>query len=307
MTHELNAHGSSRFGTAEENIRIRTGDPTEIGAPASKIGTYDFQSPGRKMVDISESWNPIPDNPGLKRIGIWRNEVNASSIYCVCSAPAVQPKGSNQRKGFSTTLTKSAGTLFRGVEKFAKTLNQLLWEDDTFPSPEPESRPRGSGSFRQRIFCPVCPMCGFPTDNVVYTQITGDEFGLVRVGGDSPEPPDETEGKRKTLLKKVSQVFRRTRTLDPSRTPNELVDVSDYVNAALDASIVPKGGPHRKALGKKTGTEMYSGAGPAGATDDDGEGRPVITVTDDSKKPRVGIAESAARLLRARKLLDKGV
>ncbi|KAI0459452.1 hypothetical protein F5B21DRAFT_302858 [Xylaria acuta] len=254
------------------------------------------------------------DNPGFKSIGIWRNEVNTSSIYCACSARCRRPKSSDPRENFSTTLGKGAGSLLRGVDKLAKTLNQLLWEDDTFPPPSPEPRPVRIGSINRRIVYPVCPACGFPTDGVVYRQITGDEFGLVRAWGDSPgpvpsaKPLNEGEGKRKALLKKVSQVFRRTKPLDIRRTPSELMDLSDTANATRDALITPKAGPHQRDSGKKMGTEMYSGVVRTGTTDDDGEDGPVTAITDDSrKKPRVGIAESAARLRRARKLLDRGV
>ncbi|TRX93931.1 hypothetical protein FHL15_005313 [Xylaria flabelliformis] len=258
---------------------------------------------------------PSEDNPRSKRVEIWRNEVNTSSIYCVCSAPSRQAENSCSRGSFSNTLGKGAGSLVKGVGKLAKTLNQLLWEDDTFPSPSPEpGRERSSSSsLRRRTVCPVCPACGFPTDGVVYKQISNDGFGLVTTGGDSPESVskarslDEGEGKKKSLLKKVSQVFRRTKMLEPSRTPSELVDLSDLVYGMQGASITPKAVPHQGDSGKMTGTEMYHDIR-AEATEDDGDGGLVTNISDDSrKKPEVGIAESAARLRRAQKLLHKGV
>ncbi|KAI0189422.1 hypothetical protein EV127DRAFT_408953 [Xylaria flabelliformis] len=251
---------------------------------------------------------PSEDDPKSKRVEIWRNEVNTSSIYCVCSAPSRRAESSCSRGSFSTTLGK-------GVGKLAKTLNQLLWEDDRFPSPSPEPgrERRSSSSLRRRTVCPVCPACGFPTDGVVYKQISNDEFGLVRTRGDSPESVskarslDEGEGKKKSLLKKVSQVFRRTKMLEPSQTPSELVDLSDLVYGMQGASIAPNTVPHQRDPGKMTGTEMYHDIR-AGATEDDGDGGLVTNISDDSrKKPKVGIAESAARLRRAQKLLHKGV
>ncbi|KAI0548317.1 hypothetical protein F4679DRAFT_326582 [Xylaria curta] len=254
---------------------------------------------------------PSNDSRKSKRVEIWRNEVNTSSIYCVCSAPSRQAESLCSRGSFSTTLGKGAGSLVKGVGKLAKALNQLLWEDDTFPSPSPEpGQARSSSSSLRR---PMCPVCGFPTDGIVYKQIGNDDFGLLRTRAESPElvskarSLDEGEGKRKSLLRKVSQAFRRTKMFEPSRAPSELVDLSDLVYGMQGASITPKAVPHQRDSGKITGTEMYRDMR-AGATEDDGEGGPVTNISDDSgKKPQVGIEESAARLRRAQKLLHKGV
>ncbi|KAI1756655.1 hypothetical protein F4782DRAFT_276309 [Xylaria castorea] len=266
------------------------------------------------MVESLDSWDPLNKHNRLKRIEIWRSEVNTSSIYCACSAPSRQAKGSYPREGFSTTLGKGAGSMLKGVGKLTKTVNQLLREDDTFLSPSLEPREVRSSSLRRHAVYPVCPECGFPTDGVVYKRISSDEFGLVRTRGDLPESVskarsvDEGEGKRKILLRKVSQIFQRTKALEPSRMPSELIDLSDVANGTQDASTAPKAAPNQRDSGRMTGTEMYHGDVRAGATDDDGEGGLVTIISNDSrKKPRVGIAESVARLRRARKLLDKGV
>ncbi|KAI0540673.1 hypothetical protein GGR58DRAFT_459531 [Xylaria digitata] len=244
---------------------------------------------------------PQPRNDRFDRIEIWRHEVAASCISCVCSAPTMKVKEASV-----------AGNLYRSMTRL---YNPLANEDESPLRPQATEH-RGSSRSRERT-SGNCDVCASPVDGVTY-KLLSDGYGLLRARGSSPQSlpssircledsdPQKREGV-KALLKKVSQAFRR-KGLDPLLRSIEPTGRQNEIDAnALGASISMTAGPHKEVPRRKTGTEMYYRLRLRGRANDDQEDESSGAFSDDDRKrPKVGIDESAARLRRAQKLLTKG-
>ncbi|KAI1150602.1 hypothetical protein F4825DRAFT_394115 [Nemania diffusa] len=266
---------------------------------------------------------PKPRNARFDRIEIWRNEVVASRIYCVCSAPTRQE---NHCGSSSSTKLSAAGGFYRSVVKLATSvsLEREEW-GSRFPSPVLSEQSDISPTYETNGYCPVCAS---PIDGVVYKRLSTDGSGLVQARNNSPRSPysgtfldageqvGKDKGKGKLLLKKVSQLLRRTKRLDLPRSIDsvEFIGTSmqqkTYANAP-DVPTTTRSTPCIEGL-KRTGTEMYHSlrntTGPGGTANKDAEDETTSAISDDDcKKPKIGIDKSAARLRRAQKMLNNDV
>ncbi|KAI1132116.1 hypothetical protein F5Y10DRAFT_232157 [Nemania abortiva] len=243
------------------------------------------------MVEPLGSPEPKPRSFRFDRIEIWRNEVAASRICCVCSAPTM---------GNAREIALAVAAI--GGSSKAKT---GLFKDTT---PHLGSRGRSSLSHEPTGDCLVCAA---PTDGVEYKWISRDGRGLVRAESMSLSPVTRSlknlelgeeskwQWKGKLILKKVSRVFRSTKLA--SALPETGVGMSKL---SIATTSPPPNQGH-----KRTGTEMYHSLRydpePCGtANKDERETNQRVSSDDDRTEPKTGIDKSAARLRRAQKLLD---
>ncbi|TGJ79894.1 hypothetical protein E0Z10_g8880 [Xylaria hypoxylon] len=258
-----------------------------------------------KSMEISKpkpEWEPR--NNRFNRIEIWRNEVAASPISCVCSAPTMQAKGAGV-----------AGSLYRSMTKFG-IYNPLTNEEEDALCPH-RKECSGNSHSRERIIS-NCNVCASPMNGVTY-KLLGGGSGLVRARASSSQSLSsasirclEEGGQMKqergrSLLKRVSQAFRRTKGLDPRLRSIEPTGTREKTDAnAPGASISSTASPRKEVPRRKNGTEMYYRLRLEGTADDDQEDESIGAVSDDDRKKLViGIDESAARLRRAQRLFNK--
>lgn len=262
------------------------------------------------MIAYPQTSRPSYRDPRFDRIEIWRNEVAISPICCVCSAPS-----------YSSTRSATAG-LYKSLIKLASSLS--LDREDVRRVPSINSGSERSSTdtrerTRERRTSKDCTMCASPLDGVVYKWLSTDGSGLVRAKSDSfaeakcHEAGWSIDGKgKKSLLKKVSQVLRHTKVLDLSRSNRSLDPFSTRRKTTTTTMEPPAIKTTRRHSGipyKQAGTEMYQSLRPdirleTSADDDEEE---IGGTSDNGKKPKVGIDDSAARLRRAHKLLNKRI
>ncbi|GAP86148.2 hypothetical protein SAMD00023353_0302810 [Rosellinia necatrix] len=266
------------------------------------------------MIPSSEPSRLTRRDAKFDRIEIWRNEVAASPICCVCSAPS------------SASARSPTAGLYKSLVKLASSLTTDREEDPAVPSTTSASDGSNSSHARERRRSRDCTTCASPLDGVAYKRLGADGSGLVRARDVSApslasinclEAGGKAKGGKKSLLKKVSQVFRRAKWLEWSQSnkSTELADTQQTTQTThpntLDDPITTTAGPCSRIAQRPVGTEMYHslrpGTGSGDVAGDDGEDEIVDAVSDgDDKKPKVGIDESAARLRRAQKLLNMG-
>ncbi|KAI1113639.1 hypothetical protein F5Y14DRAFT_417330 [Nemania sp. NC0429] len=280
----------------------------------------------------------------LGRIEIWRHEVAASRLSCVCSAPTVQEDiiiagpgpGPGPRRSSSspTRLSAPGNLLYKSIARLASPPSSSMDRDREggedsffFPLAASGSEQGGSRQLSKRLNH-NCSVCASPVvDGVAYKWLGRDGFGLVLARRKKNSPRllssffgsrrrggPENEGEMgKMLWERASQLFRRGKgVVGPSKnyceSSGSIISVqrrraeadTDGLGAATmtTMAISPNGAPSRG-----NGTEMYRG------TADDGEDEDMICpVSDDEgKRPTLGIDESAARLRRAQRLLNKNI
>ncbi|KAI3329109.1 hypothetical protein HD806DRAFT_272683 [Xylariaceae sp. AK1471] len=261
------------------------------------------------------------------RIDIWRNEVASSQIYCVCSALAMQTKTAGVRDSFSSSLeipSTAVSSTSMDLHKGAVKSAAYPWHGE-----QNQKRPGFLSKASSRLGSPrsperknggECSMCASPTDGVAYKSLSSDGCGLVWRRSDSRsisssikclEEGGQAKAKRQSLLKAVSQVFRRTKKLDlPQSSSESSQPQQEKIDAATSTPNTSKpttaAGPSHEVPGRSTGTEMYHLLRREETLDGTGNNDEEVDVfsDDDRKKPKIGIDESAARLYRARKLLN---
>ncbi|KAI0817518.1 hypothetical protein GGR55DRAFT_23334 [Xylaria sp. FL0064] len=210
------------------------------------------------------------------RIEIWRHEVAAAHQYCECSAPTTDATG--LRAIYRRSMAKIGKH-----DPDAGHVGYLANADIADSSPH----------LRESV-TQYCAACALPKAGVKYKRQGKRDFGLVRARTPSPKRipgPGHghgltQEGRRRSVL---AQVFSRNKGRDQQLPLIELVDR-----------------PKRRAAA----TEMYSHLrlgriGPGSVVYGDDDEMTSVISEDSGKKPKTGIAASAERLNRARKLLER--
>ncbi|KAI0432920.1 hypothetical protein F5Y09DRAFT_112993 [Xylaria sp. FL1042] len=209
------------------------------------------------------------------RIEIWRNEVATAPQHCECSAPTLDATG------LRAIYRKSMAKIGK-YDPDAGQVGYLANADIADNSPH----------LRENL-TQYCPACALPKAGVKYKRQGKHDFGLVRPRTPSPKRTLvhglTQEGRGISVLTKAAQVFSRNKRRDQQLPLIELIDR-----------------PKRRAA-----TEMYchlrlGRIGPGSVVYGDDHDETSSAISDDSrKKPKTGIAASAERLNRARKLLDR--
>ncbi|KAI0100040.1 hypothetical protein GGR51DRAFT_564451 [Nemania sp. FL0031] len=197
------------------------------------------------MEVCSETFVPKSGKRMLERIEIWRNEVAASRIYCVCSAPTTSQSKKERKRSNSKGRASTVAVT------------------DALPSDEKANEKTDEKTYSD------CPMCALPTDGVEYKSLSRDGKGLVRISttssrsfickfknrvlGDESEGNGNEKGKGKgnLLLKKLSQLFQRAKKLNLPHT-NESLQVK-----SMDLSTATTLRPSNEYFKNRVGTEMY--------------------------------------------------
>ncbi|KAI1828630.1 hypothetical protein F4861DRAFT_11624 [Xylaria intraflava] len=244
-------------------------------------------------------------------IDIWRNEVNASRMYCVCSAPTVGTKKAGRRDSAGTVKTPLPLALSMASGSYKRLVKRA-----TFPSDRGDDRtalgsvaPGSNVAGRRNGTTGGCPVCALPTDGVVYMSLGRDGSGLVRAQRPLSaikvleEVWRAKERKGRELLFKVSSVFLRPKRHRLSQHS----DSTEPTGTSLDGNL-----PRRLDA-----TEMYQSLRRKARMDDedDDEDEDADEYEDDDllrafsnsdgKKPQISIQEAGSRLYRAKKLLNK--
>ncbi|CAJ2501684.1 Uu.00g045370.m01.CDS01 [Anthostomella pinea] len=235
--------------------------------------------------------------PARDRISIWRNEVSAAQVYCVCSAPATATAADRVGSEHVDSASKPGEASTQPVG--ARHQHQQ-GRAGGFLGLGPRSK---SGLTKGHLGQELtrCPVCASPTDGVAYVPLGSDgAYGLVRAAA-----VVGARFERRKLLKAVSGVFKGTRGVRLPKVGEPLSPTAPGTENEADRNGCPR----------RAGTEMYcqlrqgervDGSG----NDEDGTGSVATLVTELNEeggrgKPRLGIDETAARLRRAQKLLEK--
>ncbi|KAI8632321.1 hypothetical protein F5Y19DRAFT_359561 [Xylariaceae sp. FL1651] len=270
---------------------------------------------------------PKAKNAKFDRIDIWRTEVASSQIYCACSALALQvmqadPCESSRSSMGMASISDLGSSTGAGYSRDSVTTASYPLKEQKRPKFLPSAlKPNLSSIAPGEREGSDCPLCASPTDGVAYKWLSNDGSGLVQ-GWNSPRSISsvkrlEEGGKakpKKSLLKVVSQVFRRSKRFDLPRgsevsQPSTTTKNASYSNVQNASKNTTTG---TNAIPRMAGTEMYhrlrreAGVDGTGDHDADGSDDTVEGFSDDDrKKPRIGIDASSARLRRAQKLLNK--
>lgn len=218
-----------------------------------------------------------PTKDRSQRIEIWQREVVTSPNVCACSAPATQQAPNS---GLATLYRRS-------VSRF--DTSHFHYELEDHPT-NPWTMKSHRSSFHGESTGPHCPVCALPLSGVKYKLLSKDGFGLVRPRSPSPkrmssikDPSQARQRKEesKSVLRKIVRVIQRSKLLKSTE--------------CLETA-------------KRDQTDMYRDLRPEAALthDDIDEETSSARSDDECKKPKVGIAASAARLHRAHMLLHKG-
>ncbi|KAI1356463.1 hypothetical protein F5Y01DRAFT_267423 [Xylaria sp. FL0043] len=218
------------------------------------------------------------------RIEIWRREVAAATQHCECSAPTT-----TDATGLRAIYRRSMAKIGKHDADAAGYVGYLSSTDIADNSPH----------LRENV-TQYCPACALPKAGVKYKRQGKRDFDLVRARTPLPKRIPglghghglAQEGRRRSsvLFTKAAQVFfPRSKGRDQQLPLIELVDR-----------------PRKRAT---AATEMYSHLrlgriGPGSVVYGDDETGSEVS-EDSGKKPKTGIAASAERLNRARKLLDR--
>ncbi|KAI1280991.1 hypothetical protein F5Y07DRAFT_355054 [Xylaria sp. FL0933] len=220
------------------------------------------------------------------RIEIWRREVAAATQYCECSAPTT-----TDATGLRAIYRRSMAKIGKHDPDDAGHVGYLASTDIADNSPH----------LRESV-TQYCPGCALPKAGVKYKRQGKRDFGLVRARTPSPTRiprhghgygyglTQERRRRSSVLLTRAAQVFfPRNKGRDQQLPLIELVER-----------------PRKRAT---AATEMYSHLrlgriGPGSVVYGDDETGSEVS-EHSGKKPKTGIAASAERLNRARKLLDR--
>ncbi|KAI1333371.1 hypothetical protein F5Y16DRAFT_355665 [Xylariaceae sp. FL0255] len=274
-----------------------------------------------------------------EQIDIWRREVAATDPLCACSGAAIKSAGAEceddhpqnrsiqgppvkvwrsptKRKDVVSSVTPVVADSDDDKNTKDETPDKAHCQDPSHheldQGKEPGELCTSTGLAEQSLKAIAeswrhqpregdCHMCAAPTDGIAYEELE-DGSGLVRrsqssgsfllANGNGPAQPKKKKKKKskKTLLKTMSQVFQWGHKKGGLTTAQQ-----------LQPDI---GSPEKDALKPDRQTEMYSNLRHNGANDDCETNE---SPSEDSarKKPRLTIQRSAARLLRAKQLLDQ--
>ncbi|KAI0841983.1 hypothetical protein F5Y06DRAFT_165494 [Hypoxylon sp. FL0890] len=287
------------------------------------------------MVGTSENVIEKLSDKQVNRIDIWRAEVNSARNYCVCSRPTTAaPSGQGARKD---AVPPSASSTAIDSDIRPESTPQLV--DVSGPSRQPaepanSSNPRGvpTTSLALKLGCPVCAA---PIDEDVSFEVLRrwGESGLVR-GRVSPRSSASIHDIRKCVSHqnyKTPATMRFKRAVSKPLQHLKRVTSSGDEKSSEKSKSKGKGKavlrPLRKLLkgsSKETlssnaetdeprirprATEMYRDfrpdAGGAGTSAGSVETLLSALSDDERKRPGLTIDESAARLRRAQRLLEK--
>ncbi|KAI1263013.1 hypothetical protein F5Y18DRAFT_139780 [Xylariaceae sp. FL1019] len=225
------------------------------------------------------------------RIDIWRKEVADSHIFCVCSALATSGLDHKSPVTVSTASTNQRRRAPRILHR------------DFRPQPQDVQASHGTGQVT-----PYCPICGLPNDSVGYEPLSNDGKGLIRrsvsprsVSSIQPIESESKIGLRKQgLIKAMTHVFRPHKRLDLPKNSDSPRGADTPLERGSASPTTDKQNP-------ASGTNMYH------LLRRDVQNDEVPPASDETplseelerKKPRLGIEQSAARLERAKFLLNK--
>ncbi|KAI1431075.1 hypothetical protein GGR50DRAFT_681543 [Xylaria sp. CBS 124048] len=174
-------------------------------------------------------------------IDIWRNELSASALHCVCSAPTLETKkpgrgdnnnnnnndnNNNNNNNNDDKNNSAAGPIKIALPFAFASPYRRLGKRATFPSDREDDRTTtaststvsgGDGASKRSRTGGCCPVCSLPNDGVVYVSLGQDGSGLVRTQRSLfgikflDEAWRAREWKGKELLFKVSPAFLRSK------------------------------------------------------------------------------------------------
>ncbi|KAI1082756.1 hypothetical protein F5B20DRAFT_483109 [Whalleya microplaca] len=240
------------------------------------------------------------------RIDIWRTEVLSSPTFCVCSAPPTRA-GSERTSG-------QGGSSPSPLSPASSSNNAAGGPDPpAAPVKQPATLFRPWALFKTKS-APnthrICPMCSRPIeDDVSFVTFKGDGAGKVRMsevvqaeasskkakGGTAAAKGKEPT--RKRLIKAVSGYF---------KSPNTPAKGSGKENGKVgETSQAGQTGEQHPEGTAMYGQLLYHRGGEGG--DDDSMSVDTLGgLSDDARgKPQLTIDDTAARLRRAQRLLNK--
>ncbi|KAI0141072.1 hypothetical protein F4776DRAFT_661894 [Hypoxylon sp. NC0597] len=270
----------------------------------------------------------------MNQIDIWRTEVNSARSYCVCSKPTTATSASQDAsKDALPTATSSTAI---DSDNRPESTHQLT--DISGPSHQPANPSDHRGTPPTSLALKLgCPVCSAPIDESVSFQLLRrqGEQGLVR-GRASPrsvasinnlretssydkyKPPATTRFKR--AVAKRFQNLRKAASFEyekySARGENKTKEMGKAVlrplirlfkgssKETLSSNVGPDGARLRPRA-----TEMYqayrTGVQETGTSAGSVETLLSALSDDERRRPRLTIDESAARLRRAQKLLER--
>ncbi|KAI1459077.1 hypothetical protein F4805DRAFT_422528 [Annulohypoxylon moriforme] len=263
----------------------------------------------------------------VRQIHVWRTEVECSQTQCICSNPTVvEPESAGRAKSKSKDKGKGKAVLRRGGgQRTEASTSSTAMESDIQPEPllRPASSPRRT-PITVGFFVPEgepCPMCETPVNEGVMFERIGarGEKAIVCTNASSRsmssvnrlsdvlsyqqyKTPPKTWLKRKAR-KPLDQIKRAV-------TPEDEKSKGKQVLRPL-LGLLRRSSSDSSSSGPPTvrprATEMYHTVPSREDSDIAGSVETLLSgLSDDERgRPKLTIDESAARLRRAQKLLER--
>ncbi|KAI1779887.1 hypothetical protein F4818DRAFT_400964 [Hypoxylon cercidicola] len=269
-----------------------------------------------------------------RKIAIWRDEVNLSQKYCVCSRPRIgsTPTGSSTTAADSSDYTESSSPLLLSSPPSATQARHYdLWKDSSTES-NPSSNPSDDSVKARSIVVSIhsknepftCSTCGAPIDmNVAFAQLRdrGDE-GFVRKWS-SPRsdaslihkesPPDLAIVEWYRNFKHRANKIEAVRNVG-NKIAATLEDEKSTGKRILGRPLSKLFKGNKKKLSslsegdrknRPRATEMYNVYHSESSSDLGSIGIQWSLSDGEYRRPRLAIDDAAARLRRAQRLLGK--